>query len=260
MKNIKYLFLSLILTASFTSCLVEDNDLSALNDDGPSVAGFIDSKKGLNATADGQEYEFMLGTEVKGPNFRDLSGDVDITISVDPASTAIEGTHYRLSSATSNISEANNYLGEYSVTVLTNGIQAPLDEAPVLILNVASSTGGTNVVNSGKQVVLTLNYLCFSDLAGNYAWGTYQPLLALTQVSPGTYRMPYLGRFSSIYWLEFSDVCGVLTVTDWQFQGSNPITQNAPGFVDTNGDLVFPSLDVAGVSWYVGLEVRYTKL
>ncbi|MDY0780082.1 hypothetical protein [Tenacibaculum sp. IB213877] len=101
---------------------------------------------------------------------------------------------------------------------------------------------------------------CSSDLAGDYSWGSSQPLLTLEEISPGVYRMPYLGNFASSYWIEFQDVCGILTITDWQYASSNPITQNEPGYVDEDGNLVFPSLDVAGVDWYVGLEVRYTKL
>ena len=111
--------------------------------------------------------------------------------------------------------------------------------------------------NEGTYKV-TIN--CSSNLAGTYAWGANQPSLTLEEIAPGKYRMPYLAHFSSTYWFEFIDVCGELTITDWQYQSSNPITQNAPGYVDSNGDIVFPSIDVAGVTWFVGLELRYTMV
>lgn len=102
---------------------------------------------------------------------------------------------------------------------------------------------------------------CSSDLAGDYAWGTYQPLLTLDEVGAGRYYMPYLGSFSGIYWFEFEDQCGVLTIVDFQFAASNPITQSELGYIDgPTGDIIFPKVSVGGVSWYVDLEVRYNKL
>lgn len=121
-------------------------------------------------------------------------------------------------------------------------------------------TDGSVIFAGPNEGTYNVTINCSSNLAGNYGWGTYQPLLALEEVSAGVYRMPYLANFSSIYWFEFQDVCGELTITDWQYEGGNPITQNEPGYVDTDGSIVFPSVDVAGVSWFVGLELKYTKL
>jgi hypothetical protein len=123
-----------------------------------------------------------------------------------------------------------------------------------------TKTDGTVYYSGPNDGTFNVTINCSSNLAGDYAWGTYQPSLTLEEVSAGVYRMPYLANFSSIYWFEFEDVCGELTITNWEFEGGNPITQNEPGYVDSDGSIVFPSVDVAGVSWFVGLELRYTKL
>lgn len=105
---------------------------------------------------------------------------------------------------------------------------------------------------------------CSSNLAGayyiDYSSGRYN--INVTEVSAGLYESDYLPPFSNYYWFQFKDVCGTLYITDWQYQGGNPISPlNAPvGYVDTNGDLVFQGITVDGVSWYVNRDFTINKL
>lgn len=167
MKTIKYALILMISITTLVSC-VEDNDLTHLNDDGPNLAGFRDAKQNLSAVSNGDEYDFAIKMEVKGPTYLDLSSDVLVSVAIDPSSTAIEGTHFRMDSNFITLVQSNNYLGLLPITVITQGIMAPLPENPVLKLNVSTVTTDGNVVNNAKPIVITFVYQCFADLAGTY--------------------------------------------------------------------------------------------
>ena len=59
----------------------------------------------------------------------DLTSDIVVTFDVDPTSTALKGTHVRLDQPTVTLKNADNYLGFLPVTILTEGIVAPLAKA-----------------------------------------------------------------------------------------------------------------------------------
>ncbi len=163
--NFKFLSIALAFL-TLTSCVIDD-DVVLGDITGPNLASFAQTSKVLSGIASGEEYDNEIVLLVKGPTADNLSGDVEVTVSIDPASTAVEGTHFRLNSKTITLSEEDNYIGKLPITLLTEGIQAPLDESPVLILNVESASGD-NVINNGKPLKIDLNYLCFSDLSGTY--------------------------------------------------------------------------------------------
>lgn len=163
--NFKYASIALVVF-TLTSCVIDD-DVVLDDITGPNLASFTQSSKVLSGIANGEEYDDNIVLEVKGPTVEEMDGDVEVTVSVDPASTAIEGTHFRLDSKTITLREEDNYIGKLPITLLTEGIVAPLDESPVLVLNVESATG-ENVINNGKPLNINLNYLCNSKLAGDY--------------------------------------------------------------------------------------------
>lgn len=225
MKNsLKYLTI-LCAALMFTSCLVDDEDPSTVNDQGPNLAQFRNPSTTLGAVSDGNEFIFPLKIEIYGPTIVDQKGDVQVTVGVDPSSTAIEGTHFKLADPTITLTEATNYRGFFPVTMLTDGINAPLDVSPVLVLNVTDATG-TNVAPQGKQMVITLNYLCFSDIAGNYTYvtdyyrdgalvGQYTGTDFLTQTGEGEYRTGKVGHWDDIGGtpgMTLFDVCNQITI------------------------------------------------
>jgi hypothetical protein len=168
MKNyFKYLII-LGVSLMFTSCLVEDTAPSENNDKGPNLAGFVSKTQNLSAVSDGNEYIFDIRVQVKGPTLEAMSGDVTFSVAVDAsASTAIEGTHYRLTSNTMTLTSSNNYLGILPITVITDGIIPPLDVAPILTL-VVTDASGNNIVANGDKLKLTFVYQCFADMSGTY--------------------------------------------------------------------------------------------
>jgi len=227
MKNyFKYLTI-LCVSLIFTSCLVDDENENLLNDEGPNLASFRNSSGLLGAIANGDEYVFNLDVEVLGPTITDQAGDVQLTVGVDPSSTAIEGTHFSLANPTMTLTEATNYLGSFPVTLLTDGIMAPLDVSPILVLTV-SDASGTNVVANGKKIKLTLNYLCFSNLGGIYDYeivyvrggaevSTTTGTDVIVDQGDGEYRTGLVGHWSAAALggtpgMTFFDVCDALTI------------------------------------------------
>jgi len=227
MKNyLKYLTI-LCAFLMFTSCLVDDVAESTINDEGPNLASFRNTSGLLGAIADGNEYQFDIQVEVLGPNYVDQTGDVQYTVGVDPASTAVEGTHFAFASTTGSLTESSNYLGTFPVTLLTDGIMAPLDVSPVLILTMTDASGN-NVVPNGKKIILTLNYLCFSNLGGVYNTETVYfrggaEVLTATGTDEifdqgdGEYRTGEVGHWTQAQLggtpgMTFFDVCNAITI------------------------------------------------
>ena len=256
MRKLKYLLMFILSMALFNSCFEDTTDLDQ-NSKGPNIAGFEKSSQLLAAIADGVEYPFEISMKVMGPTYRGISGDITITVAADAeASTAIEGTHFRLDASSITVSPGNNLLGLFTVTMLTDGIVTPLDKSPVLVLNVTDASGAPNVVNSGKPISLTLNYACPSFLEETYdvttEYTAYDGTISMlnwtetmTETGIGTYRTERVGHWTPAQLggtpgFTFTDVCGVLSIAGQNLVDlySNWVEGTGAGSVDsTTGDL-----------------------
>lgn len=229
MKTIIKITFLFLISLSLTSCLVDDTDPTGEFDQGVNVVGFVGSTMNLSGVANGNEYESEIGFEVKGPTSGDYSAAVNATISVDPASTAVEGTHYRLDSSSITLEADGNYTGSLPITLLTEGLVAPMAESPILILEVTSADGETNLLPNGVKLTITLNYLCFSNLAGSYdvamryvrsASGidaNYVFTDVVTETADGEYRTGTVGAWTAAQLggtpgMTFNDVCNDISV------------------------------------------------
>jgi hypothetical protein len=113
--------------------------------------------------------------------------------------------------------------------MLTQGIVAPLETAPILVLKVLSATGTDNVINNAKPLKITFNYLCFSNLARNYnvnvryvraASNIDQTITytdAITQTGSGEYRTTRVGHWTTgdlggTPGFTFLDVCNQISI------------------------------------------------
>lgn len=224
MRYLKYFSILIFSMLVLTSCFEEGPNLEE-NALGSNVAGFANSSENLAGIADNSsEYTFNIKVKVTGPTSMDLTEDVVLTFGASAASTAIEGTHFRLDNPTVTLTKANNYLGEISVTMLTLGIEAPLAVTPVLVLEATQVSGPANVVPSGKTVACNLSYACFSNLSGVYAVtvlrdggeiNPYSSDVTITETGIGEYRTNKVGHWDDIGGTPgytFYDVCDVLTV------------------------------------------------
>lgn len=250
MKTLKYILILVLSLGVFNSCLVDDTTRYDLNDDGPNLAGFADARTSFSFVSDGNEYDFTVRMKLIGPTSMDVTEDIVVTIDNDASSTAIEGTHFRLDQPSITLKKSDNYLGLMPITILTQGIIAPLAKAPVLVLKVVSATGAENVLNNGKTLEITLNYGCFSDLAGTYnahlirtnpdgSQVTYNFVDVITQTGTGEYRTTevahYIGGLGvGTNGYTFLDVCNVITVPNQNLVDyySNEVFGHKPGSVD----------------------------
>lgn len=168
MKNIiKFITILIVVASTITSCILDDYNLPDEFNDGLNFSSFSRLTQNLSAVADGNEYTFDVNLELQGPNLVGFTDDITVTIGVvSGESTAVEGVNYSLPSKTVTLTKSNNYIGSIPVTVITDGIMAPLDENPVLVLSITDSSG--NVFSNSKNTALTFVYQCYADLSGTY--------------------------------------------------------------------------------------------
>jgi hypothetical protein len=252
MKTIKYILMLVLVIGTASSCLIDNETSFDDNDKGSNLAGFTTSSTSLAAVADGNEYSYTLPMKVFGPTIRDVKSTVTATVAVDPSSTAVEGVNFRLDSPTITFLPGNNLLTNFPITILTEGIMAPVDEAPVIVLKVTDVTGASNVVGNGKPIAITINYGCYSDLAGDYdvtititrtisgavTTSTYTD--KVTKTGLGEYRTDYVGPYApgdlapGDNGFTFLDVCNELTVPEQNLGNyySNIVSGDAIGISD----------------------------
>ncbi len=250
MKRIYLLLLIIFGIASLPSCLVEDEVPSGDNDKGPNLAGFERSSMTMGGVSNGDSYDFEILCKVFGPTSMDINSDVTITVEPDLSSTAVEGLHYEFPSTSLTLKAEDNLLARLPITMLTEGIDAPLDETPVLVLNVNTVSGDGTVIASGKPLTITLNYLCFSDLSGEYdatmlytaydgSTSTIEFTDVFTETGAGEYRTSEVGHWIGGLGVgtpgfTFNDVCNVITIPGQNLVDyyGNWVEGTATGIVD----------------------------
>lgn len=202
MKKFKYIIIFILSLGIFNSCLIDNSTDIEDNDTGYNLAGFNLTGTTVAGISDGSEYDFQVDVKLAGPTYLDVANDITVTIGADASSTAIEGTHFRIDNPTVVLEADQNHLAKFGFTMLTDGIFAPLAEAPVLVLKVLTATGDANVTNSGKMLNVTLSYQCFSDLAGTYdahmvrdGGATYNYTDVITSTGVGEYRTSEVGHW-----------------------------------------------------------------
>lgn len=197
MKKLKYIIIFILSLGIFNSCLIDDTTDLDQNDAGLNVVTFVRPVNNLTALANGDEYEFVLPINLVGPTSMDITSDIVVTFSPSAESTAIEGTHYRIDNPTITLTDATNYLGKLTITIMTEGNTPPLDDspefedyvAPILMLDIGT-TGDARVDGSGKGGTFTINFIPPNPYAGVYdvvmyywhptAGGDYPPSLTGT--------------------------------------------------------------------------------
>lgn len=172
MKNfVKFIGVSLLTLGLITSC----EDASVGSDEElnyntlTNVVQFPSATATASAVADGDVKTYLAKIQVAGPDKANLVGDVVASISVDPSSTAVEGTNYTLAQNSITLKRSENYLANLPISIITNGITPPSSET--LVLNISAvNANGQNVLVSGNKnkVIITISYSCFADLSGTY--------------------------------------------------------------------------------------------
>ncbi len=258
----------------FNSCLVDDESNIDLNDDGFNVSGFSSSKGTVAGIADGSEYAFEFKVNVSGPTSKNLTNDVTVTFGATDASTAIEGTHYRIDTKTITLTKANNYLGKITVTMLTDGIVAPLDESPILYLKATETTGDAKVTSGGKPIEIIMNYACYSNLAGTYnctmlrdGANPVEYVDVITETGVGEYRTSEVGHWIGGLGVgtpgyTFYDVCNVISVPGQnlvEYYG-NWVEGVEPGTVDPETGVIHIVYSISSTGWSSEYDCTYVPV
>lgn len=259
MKKFKYiLMLMLGVVIATTSCNDDEPGLIEQIQSTPNVVSFYDNNFAYGAIADGEEYTIEVEIFMQGPTTDDLSGDVTLKIAADETSTAVAGTHFRLDTDEIVLKEDHEYRGIFTFTMLTQGIQTPLESSPVVKLKMVSATGAENVVEGGKLQTVTLDYACPSFLEGPYTLEIsydgntdFYGDEYLTKVGIGLYQGTYVAKWGNLntppgYGLEFKDVCGVVTVPSQLLAG-----YYGNDFYGTQAGSVDPETGVITIYYFV---------
>ena len=175
MKTLKYLLIIVLSMGALNSCLVDQTISYDEFDEGPSLIIFEAPATSFSVFANGDEYERQIRVKLVGPTSMEVTGDINVTVSVDPSSSANAGEHFTILNPTFTLTKANNYLGLLNIKILTEGNAPPLDgtpefdayKAPVIVLSLTAA-GNSKVLESGKLGKYTLAYTPPSPFAGVY--------------------------------------------------------------------------------------------
>ncbi|MEZ4852725.1 hypothetical protein [Flavobacterium sp.] len=252
----------ILLTVLSVMALVSCSDDEVTNANGPqdTIVGFTSKSVSQNYLNDATDAELVVPITLISYANEELPNE-DITVSWEvlsstDADAAVAGVEFDLPSGGSGTVVIPAGETTSSISINVHPITFDPDYPKKLTLLITSASNSI-VGKQFEKIEITLQGICVSALAGeyviNYTSGP-QPI-TITEIGPGSYRASYFPTFASVYWWEFSDVCGNLVITDWQFQASNPISgTNTPmpeGVVNPDGSITFTGVNVAGVSWYV---------
>jgi len=175
MKTLKYILILVLSLGALNSCLVDQTTRYDENDDGPNLVTFETLTANYSVLANGDEYDRQIKVKLVGPTSMFTTSDINVTVSVDPSSTAVEGQHFIINTPTLTLTKANNYLALVDITIITDGNEPPMDGtpefddyvAPIMVLKL-NATGDPNVLGSGKLGKFTLAYTPPNPYAGDY--------------------------------------------------------------------------------------------
>lgn len=184
-----------------------------------------------------------------------ISSPVNVIIGIDPASTAVQGVHYRMETTEVTI-PANSSFVDLPVEILTSNLDAA--EEPDLILTIIDA-GDVKISVNYRSVTIQIRLACPSDLAGTYntvnvgTGGTLNYEVVITEIEPLTYRISDItgGLYSLVYGMEdnpaiFTDLCNILTIFDQPDVVFGQDVFNGTGRVNADGTIT--------ISWENGSE------
>lgn len=157
--NMKYFafILSVFLVVSCDTLLDQDEtDFGK----GPILAQFEKSKITANFITDGSVATYNIPIKIVGGDNQPINTPVDITISVDPSSTATEGVEFNLEK-TSYTVKPGDLSVDAQISVDTDNLE-PFD-AKTLVLRIDSSTQG---ISESNKTAIVLQAVCELDLNG----------------------------------------------------------------------------------------------
>lgn len=257
----KKLFLLFVFSSLlFTSC--NEDRLETDNLNGSEIVGFQETTANIAYFEDLGAVTYNLVVELKGLGDGQLpTNDIEVSYAFVNGTAHIGSEFSNPNTSNKVVIPAGSHFVYIPVTVNTGSLNATMPTEAYV--DITTNTG--NTVISEKHKRATIKFIgCQTNLEGLYKYGTSK-FSTVTKIAPNKYHATYMPAFASTYWFEFTDTCGELQITDWQFQGGNPMfvtgdNEALPtGYITPTGNLVFTNCNVTGVSWYVDLTWTLVK-
>lgn len=175
-----------------------------------------------------------------------INEPVEVTIGVDPSSTAVRNVHFRLLVSQVTIAPNTSFV-EVPIEILTGNLGS--EEEPNLVLAILDA-GNTKISANYHKVTVEIRLSCPSDLAGRYSTvtsgpgGTTNYEVTITEIEPFTYRISDItgGVYSQVFGGNdnpaiFTELCGEITITDQPDVVFGGGAFNGTGRVNADGTL-----------------------
>lgn len=247
MKNITSKIVFLLMGFLFlTSCVLDQDETNF--GEGPKVVQFSSSsttgsfvQKGTGETTD---YNIVVQS-FGGDNLPSSQPvPVSVTVAVAANSQLKEGNEFTIVNKTITIPAGES---SANIVVKVAADKIPVGAAKTLILDIVDAS--QTISNNRGQITAALSTICESNLAGEYVYtvGTLKDVtISKDGTTPGKYKINRDAFYNSDYAFNFSDNCGVLTVTGGVLSAAN--AQSGTGTVNSvTGDITF-SYSIAGTA------------
>lgn len=229
MKKFMSLF---IIAAAFMACTDDDIRTEQNFSQGPKVVGFAAPLVSVAYFEDDGTIlrQFPLNL-IGNSNGQPSATDIEVSYTVDPASTAADGLEYNMVETTGKITiPAGTTFGYFPLEVNTGSLNPT--QKTELILNLTTSSPGS-VIGAQYSKVRIVFVGCLSELQGNYKSVICQPAGCatrnndvVTMIDINTFRTKWVGTFpvdpNIPAGYEFVDICGELTLLSDQTLGLYP--------------------------------------
>ena len=248
----KKLILLLALSFSVLSCT---DDEPTSYDNSPYIVGFFKSSdvQSYVATGDIESLNIPINL-IGGEQGLTMTGDVNMTYELDPSSTAVEGDEFDFVNPTNTVVlQAGTNSVNLGLKINTGNLETGAENAKKIVLNIKTASSLQPVVVGAqyRQITITLNGLCFSNLQGMYTLTTTRldnnqvfnlPGEEIIVTGPGTYLTTSTGPYntrgliaagaqvpSPTPGFNFLEVCGAITLQPQNLCNiySNMVTQSS---------------------------------
>ncbi len=245
MKKIALLFLSALAFVACDEGDLLENDRVA---EGPKIVGFQSTLSNVSYFTNVGTVDESFPVTLVGYGDGQLpTSDINLEYEVDLVnSTAHEGTEFNFPSGkTVTIPAGSNY-GNLNLKVNTGSFSATQKTQLILKLK---PTSGVAVSESQKSITIVFVGCTSQILLGNYSFNStagFTGTSPLTSTAPNTFkvRVPGISSGGNPVYMYFTDICGEITLTGWDFSASYLINCDTATFNQATNTIVFTDLKI----------------
>lgn len=246
MKKIALLFLSALAFVACDEGDLLENDRVA---DGPKIVGFQSTLTSVSYFTDEGTVDRSFPVALVGFGNGQLpTSDINLEYEVDLVnSTAVEGVEFDFPTSNKTVTiPAGSDFGNLNLKVNT-GEFSPTEKTQ-LILKLKPASG---IAVSESQKTITILFVgCSSQIqVGNYSFNStagYSGNTPLTEIDTNTFevRVPGISSGGQPLYMQFTDICGEITLTGWDFSAAYLINCDSATFDSATNTIVFTDLKI----------------